>query len=198
MTHWNKASKSSLHTKIWQLYHCTTWLLANIQCPVYPLKFYRLVSEGVNNNPPTPPPQSKSNTCIICYCTTHCKILDILHYIYPFIFKDLYWKEYMFLKTCFVSERLDTAFFFLQNISQNRYAGRQTLCPYLAGYVFKEAHSTPEPFRSQTHSLSGIAVPSGRHTAQTEYVFLQNNGKTCHELCTSTHAFNTYCIYIYM
>lgn len=54
MTHWNKASKSSLHTKIWQLYHCTTWLLANIQCPVYPLKFYRLVSEGVNNNPPTP------------------------------------------------------------------------------------------------------------------------------------------------
>lgn len=54
MTHWNKASKSSLHTKIWQLYHCTTWLLANIQSPVYPLKFYRLVSEGVNNNPPTP------------------------------------------------------------------------------------------------------------------------------------------------
>lgn len=193
MTHWNKASKSSLHTKIWQLYHCTTWLLANIQCPVYILSSF--IGLYLKVSITTPPPNQIHVSYVIA---THCKILDILHYIYPFIFKDLYWKEYMFLKTCFVSERLDTAFFFFQNISQNRYAGRQTLCPYLAGYVFKEAHSTPEPFRSQTHSLSGIAVPSGRHTAQTEYVFLQNNGKTCHELCTSTHAFNTYCIYIYM
>lgn len=192
MTHWNKASKSSLHTKIWQLYHCTTWLLANIQCPVYPLKFYRLVSEGVNNNPPTP--QIKYMYHILLQLT----VRFLISYTTYILLSLKIYTEKMFLKTCFVSERLDTAFFFFQNISQNRYAGRQTLCPYLAGYVFKEAHSTPEPFRSQTHSLSGIAVPSGRHTAQTEYVFLQNNGKTCHELCTSTHAFNTYCIYIYM
>lgn len=115
MTHWNKASKSSLHTKIWQLYHCTTWLLANIQCPVYILSSFIGLYLKVSITTPQPP---KSNTCIICYCTTHCKILDILHYIYPFIFKDLYWKEYMFLKTCFVSERLDTAFFFPKYLTE--------------------------------------------------------------------------------
>lgn len=194
MTHWNKASKSSLHTKIWQLYHCTTWLLANIQSPVYPLKFYRLVSEGVNNNPPTP--QIKYMYHMLLQLT----VRFLISYTTYNILLSL--KIYTEKSICFwrhvLSVNAWTLPFFFQNISQNRYAGRQTLCPYLAGYVFKEAHSTPEPFRSQTHSLSGIAVPSGRHTAQTEYVFLQNNGKTCHELCTSTHAFNTYCIYIYM
>lgn len=169
MTHSNNASKSSLHTKIWLNY-----IIVQPDClPIFSalyilsrLGLYLKVSipTPTPSQPnPNPNPNPFPNQIHVSYViVTHWKILDFLHCIYPFIFKDQYYKEYIFLKINVLSVNAcfwRTSTFFCK-ISQRtrRQAGRHCVLTLLDVFSRKQTRLPNPSAARQTRSVVSLSL----------------------------------------